>query len=71
MLATTRPDGGTIAVLVNGKVVSRISLVSATTVYQKYVELPRVKLTTGPVQIVVTSATGRTVQLDGVVVSRA
>jgi hypothetical protein len=71
VLATTRPDGGTIAVLVNGKVVSRISLVSATTVYQKYVELPRVKLTTGPVQIVVTSATGRTVQLDGVVVSRA
>jgi hypothetical protein len=70
VLAATSPTGGSLQVLVNGKVAGRLSLVSATPVAQRYLELPRLPLTTGSIQLVVTSATGRTVQLDGVVVSR-
>jgi hypothetical protein len=70
VLATTLPNGGTLGVYVNGKLLAKIGLASATTAYQKYVELPRMALTTGTIALVVTSADGKTVQLDGVVVSR-
>jgi len=70
VLATTLPNGGTIGVYVDGRLRAKIGLASATTAYQQYVELPRMALTTGTIALVVTSADGKTVQLDGVVVSR-
>ncbi|HET7899561.1 MAG TPA: CHAP domain-containing protein, partial [Candidatus Nanopelagicales bacterium] len=66
LVATTSPNGGRVAVWVNRTRVAVIDLSSPTVVYQKVFELPRFAAVSGAtVTLVVTSATGKDVQLDG------
>ena len=71
VVATACRTCGSVTVWLNRTRLAVIDLSSPTTVYQKLVELPRFPLTTGVVTIVVTSPTGKTVQLDGLALSRA
>jgi hypothetical protein len=70
LVATTCKACGSVAVWLNRTRLGVIDLSSPTTVYQRLFELPRVPLTSGVLTIIVTSPTGKTVQLDGLALSR-
>ena len=70
IVATTCRTCGTVAVWMNRTRLAIVDLSSPTTLYQQLVVLPKFRLTTGVLTLVVTSPTGKTVQLDGVAVSR-
>jgi hypothetical protein len=64
------PTCGSVAVYVGSTKVGSVSFASATTVSRKLVTLPtRATRLHGVVRLVVTSATGRLVRIDGVMVS--
>jgi hypothetical protein len=62
---------GSVNVFIGRKLVGTVDLQAPTTSYQNLIMLPRFATLTGPLTIVVRSADGRTVQLDGVVASTA
>ena len=70
VVATTCATCGTLTVLLNGKSIGVISLVSPTTKFQQLLTLPLLPLRTGMVSLVVTSPSTHLVQLDGVILSR-
>ena len=69
IVATTCASCGSVTVYLGGKVVGVISLTSATTRYQQLLELPAFARRTGSLILVVTTRSGRPVQLDGVAIS--
>ncbi len=72
VLATTCAACGSVNVFVGSTVIGTINLVSPTTTHQTLILLPKLaKAVTGPLTIVVRSTTGRLVQLDGVLASKA
>ena len=71
ILATRCATCGSVRVYVGTKLIGSVDLQSPTTEYQSLQMLPAFPRLTGRLTLVVSSATGRLVQLDGVVVSRA
>jgi hypothetical protein len=61
---------GSVNIFIGHTLVGAIDLQAATTSYQQLIMLPRFATRTGPLTLVVRSAAGRTVQLDGVVASK-
>jgi hypothetical protein len=69
VIASTGPNGGRVAVLVGGRRVGTISLVSATNRDRAFVMLPRLaERRYGPIRLVVLTS-GRTVRIDGLAAS--
>jgi len=72
ILATTCATCGSVNVFVGSTAIGTINLVSPTTTHQTLILLPKLsRAVTGPLTIVVRSVTGRLVQLDGVLASKA
>jgi hypothetical protein len=72
IVATTCASCGSVYLFVGTTPIGAISLVSATPSYRTLLLLPRLPQSlTGTLMIVVTSATGKIVQIDGVLASKA
>jgi hypothetical protein len=71
VVAASGPNCGSVNVFLGSKLLGTIDLYAPTTTYQNVFTLPRFAMTTGNLSIVVRSATGKIVALDGVVVSTA
>ena len=71
ILATTCPTCGYVNVYVGRKKIGSISLTGPVLAYQQLRTLPRFRLTSGTLTVVVGSVAGKPVQLDGVLVSKA
>ncbi len=70
LVATTCPTCGKVAVWINRTRVAVVDLSSPTLAYQQLVQFPRFAVTNGTVTLVVVSDTGKTVQVDGLALSR-
>lgn len=70
LVATTCPTCGKVAVWINRTRLAVVDLSSPTVAYQQLISLPRFAVTNGTVTLVVVSETGKTVQLDGLALSR-
>ena len=71
ILATTCPTCGSVRVLLGTKLIGAIDLSSPALAYQQLFVLPRFAVRTGTLTLVVGSADGKLVQLDGVAISKA
>ena len=72
ILATTCAACGSVNVFVGSTPIGTIQLGAPTTTYRALIMLPKLpRALTGPLTIVVRSATGKVVQLDGVLASKA
>ena len=69
IVATTCATCGSVSAYLGGKLVGTISLLSPTTEYQQLLALPTFARRTGSLILVVTTRSGRSVQLDGVAIS--
>ncbi|MDQ1618771.1 MAG: hypothetical protein QOE19_1340 [Actinomycetota bacterium] len=70
LVATTCASCGTVRVAVKGKYVGTVSLYSPTTKRQQILSLPRFSRRVGNVELRVTSANGKRVQIDGLALGR-